>query len=370
MNIPWAKPSFWGKERKFVADALRSSWISDGPYVEKFEKDFASLHGVKFCLTTSSGTSAIYLALLAAGIGSGDEVIVPGLSFMAPAHMVLAIGARPVYADIDPRTWSMDPACVRQLVSKKTKAIVAVHLYGNVCDMAALRGLARRHGLRLIEDVAEAAFSKYRGKYAGTFGEIGCYSFQATKTIAMGEGGCVLVSSRRLYDRLRLIRNHGMSNSRKYWHDVVGHNFRLTNMQAALGYAQLKNIKKILAAKQRVYELYSRNLQKERGLTMQFFKREVSPIVWCVAVYVDPSVFGTDRDGVMQSLAEAGVETRPGFYPASVMPFYQAAPLPISERVGLGVITLPSFPSLTEGQIKDICGKLKKIRDGRWKRSR
>lgn len=365
MNIPWAKPCFWGEERKFVADALRSSWISDGPYIDRFEKDFASLCGVKFCLTTSSGTSALYLALLAAGIGPGDEVIVPGLSFMAPAHMAMAIGARPVYADIDPRTWCMDPVCARGLISKKTKAIVAVHLYGNVCDMTALRGLARRHGLYLIEDVAEAAFSKYRGKYAGTFGEIGCYSFQATKTIAMGEGGCILVSRRNLYDRLSLIRNHGMSNRRKYWHDVVGHNFRLTNMQAALGCAQLKSLGKILAAKKRVYELYYRHLQKEKGITMQFFAREVSPVVWCVAVHLDPFVFGSGRDEVMRSLAELGVETRPGFYPPSAMPLYQAAPLPISERVGLGVITLPSFPSLTERQIKDICGKLKKIRDDR-----
>lgn len=370
MNIPWAKPSFWGKERKYVADALRSSWISDGPYVEKFEKDFASLHGAKFCLTTSSGTSALYLALLAAGIGSGDEVIVPGLSFMAPAHMAMAAGARPVYADVDPRTWCVDPACVRRLISKKTKAIVAVHLYGNVCDMTALRGLARARGLCLIEDAAEAAFSKYRGKCAGTFGDIGCYSFQATKTIAMGEGGCVLVPRRSYYDRLRLIRNHGMTERRKYWHDVVGHNFRLTNMQAALGYAQLKNLGKILEAKKRVYELYSRHLQKERGITMQFFAREVSPVVWCVAVHLDPVVFGSGRDEVMRSLADSGIETRPGFYPPSVMPLYRAAPLPVSERLGPGIITFPSFPTLTERQVGYICGKLKNIRDGRWKRSR
>lgn len=362
MHIPWAKPCFWGEEEKFVANAVRSTWISGGPYVEKLEKDLARYHGVRFCITTSNGTSALQLALLALGVGPGDEVIVPGFAFMASAHMVIGAGAKPVYADIDPDTWCMDPACVERKISSRTRAIVAVHNYGNVCDMRALRRLADRRKLFLVEDVAEAMFSKYQGRLAGTFSDISCFSFQATKTMTTGEGGCVLTSNPKFFKLMRLIRDHGLSQRGRYWHDVLGYNFRLTNIQAALGCAQFKNRSKIITARHKVQALYRKYLKDEDGIRFQCFEPEVRPVVWCVAVEIDPKVFGASRDQVMKCLSASGIETRPGFYPPSAMPLYQASDISVAERISARIISLPSFPTLTERQIQCVCGLLKQLR--------
>lgn len=361
MNIPWAKPCFWGEEKRFVADAIRSTWISGGPYVEKLERDLAKYHGVRFCITTSNGTSALQLALLAIGVGPGDEVIVPGFAFMASANMVIGAGAKPIYSDIDPDTWCLDPACVERKISSRTRAIVAVHNYGNVCDMRALRRLADQRRLFLIEDAAEALFSKYRGRFSGSFGDISCFSFQATKTLTTGEGGCVLTSDRKLFARMQLIRNHGLSQRGRYWHDVLGYNFRLTNIQAALGCAQFKHRAKIISSRHKVHALYRKYLRGEDGIRFQYFEPEVRPVVWCVAIEVDPKVFGASRDQVMKRLAACGIETRPGFYPPSAMPLYGAPALPVADRISARIISLPSFPSLTERQIRCVCGHLKKL---------
>jgi perosamine synthetase len=361
-NIPWARPCFWGGEEKCVVDALRSSWISGGPYVERLEKDLARYHGVRFCITTSNGTAALQLALLAIGVGPGDEVVVPGFAFMAAANMVIGAGAKPVYADIDPATWCVDPAQVKRKISSRTRAIVAVHNYGNVCDMRVLRQLADRHKLFLIEDVAEALFSRSRGRLAGTVGDISCFSFQATKTLTTGEGGCVLTSDPKLFDRMRLIRDHGLSQRGRYWHDVLGYNFRLTNIQAALGCAQFKNRVKIIAVRHKIHALYRKYLADEEGIRFQFFKPEVRPVVWCVAIELDPTIFGVSRDRIMQRLAALGIETRPGFYPPSKMPLYKASALPVADRVSARIISLPSFPSLTEREIRYVCVQLKKLK--------
>jgi perosamine synthetase len=243
-----------------------------------------------------------------------------------------------------------------------TRAIIAVHNYGNVCDMRALRRLADRHGLFLIEDVAEAMFSEYRGKPAGTLGDIGCFSFQATKTVTTGEGGCVLTQDKKLHDRMRLVRDHGLSQRGRYWHDVLGYNFRLTNIQAALGCAQFKNRSRIISAKHKVRALYCKYLKNEEGIRFQFFAPEVRPVVWCVAVEIDPAVLGESRDSVMKRLAACGIETRPGFCPPSIMPFYRAPSLPVAEHISARVISLPSSPALAERQIKYVCDQLKRLK--------
>ena len=362
IKMPWAKPVFYGKEKKYLQDALASTWISGGKYIEKFENDFAKYNGSKYGITVSNGTTALEVAILALGIGPGDEVIIPGFTFVAPANMVIKSGAKPVYADIDPETWCIDISSVKEKITDKTKAIIPVHIYGNVCDMDALSALAKEHGLFVIEDTAEAAFSKYNGRYAGTFGDIGCFSFQATKTITMGEGGCVLTNDHKLYKQMNLIRNHGMRADKRYWHDVIGHNFRLTNLQAAVGCGQLEEINTIIARKEKVCQLYRKYLCEEKGITMQKFNPEVEPVVWAVALEIDSDVFGVTRDSIIKKLLESGIETRPGFYPICEMPLYNTAVLPVSKKIGERVISLPSFSSLKEKDVKNICMCLKKCR--------
>jgi perosamine synthetase len=362
MKIPWAKPTFGGKEAAYLADALHSTWISGGPYVDNFEKEFTRRIGSPFGVTASNGTTALQLALLGLGIGPGDEVIIPGFTFVAPANMTIAVGATPVYADIDPLTWCLDPASVRRQITPRTRAIIPVHVYGNVCDMDALRELADKQHCFLIEDTAEAVFSKFRGRYAGTFGDAGTFSFQATKTITMGEGGLVATPHADLLQRMRQIRSHGMREGKRYWHDMVGHNFRLTNLQAAVGCAQLEAADALIADKLRVYQLYRGRLQGQRGIAMQRFSPEVDPVVWAVAVKLDPQVFNGDRDAVMAALAEDGIETRPGFYPFGAMPLYHAPVLPVSQDVGANVVSLPSFASLTEEEIMYMCDRLHRLR--------
>lgn len=359
--IPWAKPYLFGNEKVYILDALYSTWISGGKYVDKFESDFARLIGTKYAVTASNGTTALHLALLAAGIGPGDEVIVPGFTFVAPANTVLQTGAKPVYVDIDPKTWCIAVNEVETSITDKTKAIIPVHVYGNVCEMEALMKIAKDKGISLIEDVAEAVFSKYRGKFAGCFGDLGCFSFQATKTITMGEGGAVLTNDEKLSERMNILRNHGMREGKRYWHDVVGYNYRLTNLQAALGCAQFENVDKIIAEKARVYKKYFENISNVPGIDFQYIYKEVEPVIWAVAIKINREYFKGDRDFLIMELLKRNIETRPGFYPFSVMPLYNAQPLPIAESISRNIISLPSYPSLSDDDIDNICNQLKSL---------
>lgn len=361
MIIPWAKPNLGAKENRYLRNALASTWISGGPYVERLEREFLLRHRSRYGMAVSNGTTALQLALLALDIGPGDEVIVPGFTFVAPGNMVLAVGARPVFVEIDPEIWCVDPAAVERAVTPRTKAIIAVHIYGNVCDMDALGAIARRRGLFLVEDAAEAAFSRYKGRLAGTMGDIGCFSFQATKTITTGEGGFVLAKRKEHGDRMRLIANHGMRPGKRYWHDAVGHNFRLTNMQAAVGCAQLERLDGFVKDRARMARLYRKHLAGIGGAAMQTMRPEVAPVVWAIAVRLDPARFPGGRDEVMRNLAGHGIETRPGFYPFGAMPLYKSRRLPVCEAVGRTVISLPSFPDLSEREIKLVCDRLKAL---------
>jgi perosamine synthetase len=356
--IPWAKPLFLGNEQKYVSKALQSTWVSSGEFVDKFEEDFRMFHNVKYGLTTSSGTSAIQLALLALGIKEGDEVIVPGFSFVTPANMVLAQKAKPVFIDIDEKTWCIDVDKIEQRITNKTKAIIVVHIYGNVCEMDKIRQLADRYNLFIIEDVAQAIFSKYKDCLAGTLGDMGCFSFQATKTITTGEGGFILMQKEVLFERCRKIRNHGMDPQKRYWHDCLGFNFRLTNLQAALGCVQMENIDKIISAKRRISFSYRNRLNGVKGITFQAFPADVNPVIWSNVIIIDPLVFKHKRDFMLQALLGKGIECRPGFYAFSEMPMYNTPKLPVAEQVGQCSINLPSYCSLTDQEIDVICENL------------
>jgi perosamine synthetase len=361
-SIPWAMPQFWGRESEYVVDALSSTWISGGPYVDRLEAECARYLGTPHAIATSNGTTALHLAYLALGIGPGDEVIVPGFAFMAAANVALHLRATPVFADVDPESWCLTAAHVRQRLSARTKAVVPVHTYGNVCDMQPLLALAAEHDVAVIEDAAEAFGSRYRGQMAGTLGTLGTYSLHATKTITTGEGGLVVTSRDDLLRPMRLYRSHGVGE-RRYWHEVPGHNFRLTNLQAALGCAQLEQIGRIRDARRRMFASYARHLGGMPGVRMQHFAATVDAVPWVVTVELDPEAFPRGRDAIMAAMAERGIETRPGFYDPSRMPhLYQSVALPNSERISAQVLALPSFPALTDAQIESVCARLDELR--------
>lgn len=360
-QIPWAQPCLRGNEREFLADAIESSWISGGPYVDRFEAELVSRLGGRSAVSTSNGTTALHLALLGLGIGTNDEVIVPGYSFVAPVNMVIAVGARPIYADILPETWCLDPESVESKIGARTRAVIPVHTYGNVCDLETLASLAGENGLHVVEDAAEAAFSEFSGRAAGTWGDAGCFSFHATKTITTGEGGAVLTGNTELYHRMGRIRDHGMRKGKRYWHDEIGYNFRMTNLQAALGCAQLEHVEQIIEQRKIVYSRYRERLGEIEGISMQCFREPVKPVVWAIAVKLDPRAFG-DRDEVMAQLGAKGIETRPGFHTFGDMPLYDAPKLPVSQDVSHNVLALPSSPSLTLEEVNFVCDEFLRLK--------
>lgn len=360
--IPWAKPAFFGNEIQMVTDALKSTWISGGPYLDRLEKNFSKLLSVDHAISTSNGTTALSLALLGLGIKQGDEIIMPGFCFVAVANVTSQIGAKPLFADVDEETWNMKPSEIRRLITPKTKAILVVHNYGNVCEMDEIMEIAKENSLYVVEDAAEAPFSKYNGKYVGTFGDLGCFSFQATKTITTGEGGAVISNNKKLIETMRIIRNHGLATRGNYKHEIAGFNFRLTNIQAALGCAQLEKIDEILEKKKSIYNKYKQKLGNLNEITFQKINPQVEPIIWAVAFKLNSGKWLNKRDELIEKLKEEGVETRPGFYPLHKLPMYPNSPeLPISEKISSQILSIPSFTTLSENEIEYVCDKIKNL---------
>ena len=357
--IPWAAPNYWGNEIKYVNEALESTWISGGVFVDKIEDSFSDFFNKKHALAVSNGTAAIHLAYLGLNLKPGDEVIVPGFGFMAASNIALQMGLKPVFAEVDPDTWCLSVEELSRCITSKTKTILPVHTYGNVCRMDEISELANDYGIPVIEDCAESLASKYKQKYAGTYGTISTFSFQATKTITTGEGGLVITEDEAISRKMKLYRSHGMDRSKKYyWHELPGHNFRLTNFQAAMGVAQFEKLDTIIINKQRVYEEYKKHLSGADGLVMQKFETEVEPVVWAVSIKLDVNAFPQGRHKVISQLHEKGIETRPGFYAASKLKIYDCPSLPVCEEISENIISLPSFPTLQNDQISYICEQL------------
>lgn len=362
-------PTIFGSEADLVTDALRSTWISGGPYVDEFERQIARLNRTPYAIAVSNGTTALHLALLGLGIGPGDEVVVPAFTFAAAANMALAVGARIVTADVDPETWCLDPGSVEQVVTDRTRAIIAVHLYGNMVEMDTLVEVANHAHAALIEDAAEAAFSQYKGRAAGTIGRIGTLSFHAAKTITTGEGGMVMTADEDLFRRMMLLRNQGMRKGKPYWHDVAGHNFRLTNVQAAIGCAQLKELESIRSERRRVHCSYRRSLRNISGFREQVFPNTVDALLWAVAGQltgddVPLHSMEAQRDEVIVKMRDEGIEVRPGFYTLGSLPPYSCKEYPNARRVAASVISLPTYPALTDEKIQRICEVLEQaLRD-------
>ena len=353
-KIPIYQPSLDGNEKKYVNECLDSTWISSkGRFIPEFEQKFAKYTGVKHAASVCNGTVALHLAMVALGIGPGDEVIVPSLTYISSANAIAYTGATPVFVDSLENTWQMDPEDVQRKLTTRTKAIMVVHLYGHPCDMDALTAIARDHGLFMIEDCAEAFGALYKDKHVGSFGDIATYSFFGNKTITTGEGGMVVTNDETLYDRSVHFKGQGLAMHRQYWHDVVGYNYRMTNICAALGLAQLERADDLLRQKREIADRYREGLT---GLPVTFHEetKGVRHSFWMCSILVAKP---EQRDPLREALELAGIETRPLFYPIHTMPMYAAKfqRHPIAEDLGWRGINLPSWPGLKAEQINEIC---------------
>jgi len=353
--IPVSHPVLAGNEAAYVAECLQSSWISSlGRFIPLFEQSVAQYCGVEHAVACSSGTSALHLALLACDVGAGDEVIVPTLTYVAAANAVRYCGARPVFVDADPDTWNIDPHRIEEKITPKTRGIVVVHLYGHPADIDPIIELARRRGLWVIEDAAEALGAEYRGRRIGSLGDLATFSFFGNKVITTGEGGMVVTNSAPLTDKIRLLRGQGMDPQRRYWFPVIGYNYRMTNIQAAIGLAQMEQISARLAERRRVAEWYARYLEPlGQFLRLPVERDGVRHSFWMYTVLLKDSVKLT-RDEFIAGLAQAGVETRPVFYPMHLLPPYQEAEgrYPVAESVARSGVSLPTHSLLTEEDIR------------------
>lgn len=357
-KIPLYQPSLTGNEKKYVNECLESTWISSkGEFIAKFEEKFASYTGVKYAATVSNGTVALHLALLALGIGPGDEVIVPTLTYIASVNAISYTGATPVFVDSLPDTWQMDPHAVKSNLSERTKAIMVVHLYGHPCDMDAIMEIARKNNLYVIEDCAEAIGSKYKGLHVGTFGDIGTFSFFGNKTITTGEGGMVVMNNEELHHRASHLKGQGLAMGREYWHDVIGYNYRMTNICAAIGLAQLEQVQTFLMKKRQIANWYA---EEFAGCPNLEFQREIGDLYnsyWMCSILVDEP---RKRAVLRCRLAEKGIETRPFFWPVHLMPMYckKNEHFPVAEDLAARGINVPSYPMLTKEQVHFVSNEI------------
>lgn len=354
IKIPIYQPCLKGNEINYVMDCLESTWISSkGKYISTFENSFANYINVKHATSVSNGTVALHLALLALGIGFDDEVIVPTLTYIASVNAITYTGATPVFVDSLEDTWQMNPDDIEKKITKKTKAIMAVHLYGHACDMDKILSLCKKHDIFLIEDCAEALGTKYNNLHVGTFGDIATYSFFGNKTITTGEGGMVVTNDETLFDRAVHFKGQGLAKHRQYWHDVIGYNYRMTNIQAAIGLAQLEQIEIFLKRKKEIAEHYKQRLNI-KNLTFHESAPNVVHSYWMCSILVSEASL---RDPLRRHLENLGIETRPVFYPVHTMPMYshRFQKHHVAETIGWRGINLPSFPELTDEQLDFIC---------------
>jgi perosamine synthetase len=318
--IQISRPDLQHEEFRSVLEAFISSWISSkGPYVERFEREFTTYVGAGYGVAVTNGTVALHLALMALGIGPGDEVIVPDLTFAATINAVLYCGATPVIVDVDADTWTLSRDAVAGACTSRTKAVIPVHLYGRPAEIGPIVSFARSRGIAVVEDCAEAPGAAYGAKKVGQHGDIACFSFYANKIVTTGEGGICVTDSPQLADVVRCMRDHGMTPGRSYWHERIGYNYRLTNLQAAIGQAQMGRIDSVLERNRGIEALYRRALGSIPGVSLApSMKLPFRPVVWLTSILVPPGA----RDRIIAAAQEARIEMRPFFYPLSVLPPY------------------------------------------------
>jgi len=355
---PLYRPYLSGNERQLVNECLDSTWISSrGEFIGTFEKQFADYVGVRHATAVCNGTVALHLAMLAIGIGPGDEVIVPTLTYVASVNTIVQTGATPVFVDSIESTWQIDPSAVERAVTPRTKAVMVVHLYGASSDMEAISKICTEHRLLLIEDCAEALGTFYRGRHVGTFGEVATFSFFGNKTITTGEGGMVVSNSADVHKKAYHLKTQAVSPTQEYWHDAVGYNYRMTNICAAIGIAQLQQVDLILQRKGQLAGWYHKYLA---GLPV---KRQAEPAHtthswWLYSILVSPEL----RDSLRLHLRGRSVETRPLFPLVHAFPHYGTGQqFPVAQAISKSGFNLPSYPGLEEADIRVIASNVREF---------
>lgn len=365
--IPVNEPIFTGNEKKYLNRCIDEGWISsEGPFVREFEDKFSAYLGLRYGVAVCNGTAALEVALAAAGIGRGDEVILPTFTIISCVTGVLRLGGKPVLVDSEPETWNMDVSQVAARINNETRAIMPVHIYGHPVDMDPLRELAAKHRLLIIEDAAEAHGAEYRGRKAGGIGQAGCFSFYANKIVNTGEGGMVVTADAAIAERARAYRNLCFQEGKRFYHTGLGYNFRMTNLQAAVGLAQLENIEKHIAIKIHNASLYNRNLADIAEIRLPVEKEWAKNVYWMYGIELRDAA-GMDNGELADRLRERGVATRPFFLGMHEQPvlremgLFRGEGYPVAERLARRGLYLPSGLALTEEQIDAVSGALHDI---------
>lgn len=369
-RIPISGPWITRKEIDYVTDAVANAWYANANiYNERFEKAFAEYLGVKFAISLPSCTSAIHLSLLSFGVGHGDAVIVPDLTWIATSAPISYVGATPVFADVDEKTWCLSAESFEQSISPKTRAVIPVELYGNMPDMDSICEVAQRHGIAVIEDAAEAIGSEYKGRKAGSFGDTSVFSFHGSKTLTTGEGGMLVTNREDVYRRCLFLRDHGRSPGDKmFWNTEVAYKYKMTSMQAALGLAQLERINELVERKRQIFNWYRSELGDIQGITLNYEAPNTKNTYWMVTTVFD-EMFGLKKEELMALMSEKGIDCRPFFYPLSSIPAYrdleQAKQARQRNRNAYKIspygINLPCGMKMTEDKVGYVCEVLKLV---------
>ncbi|MFS2071537.1 DegT/DnrJ/EryC1/StrS family aminotransferase [Pseudomonas sp. CT11-2] len=355
--IPVYQPFLGGREKEYVNQCLDSTWISSrGEFISRFESEFARYIGAEHATTVSNGTVALHLAMAALGLGPGDEVIVPTLTYVASVNTIMQTGASVVYAESLADTWNVSVPDIRSRITPKTKAVMVVHLYGLACDMDEVVALCKEHNLLLIEDCAEAFGSLYKGQHVGTFGDVATFSFFGNKTITTGEGGMVVSKNKDIHERACHLKSQGVSKTREYWHDELAFNYRMTNICAAIGLAQLERADEIIALKRQVADWYREALE---GLPLQMHAEQPGTrhSYWMCSILLDDQ---SQRQALRDHLKNKGIETRPLFAPAHHMPHCKTdESFPVAQDLSLRGVNLPSYPTLSREQVQQVVDEIR-----------
>lgn len=355
--IPNTEPWVGQEELNEIKDCIRNRWLSGGPKLKKFQEKIAKICKVKHAIGCCNGTQALYIGLKILGIGPGDEVIVPDFTFVASGNAVVWAGAKPVFVDIDRKTFNIDPAKIERAITKKTKAIMPVHIYGQSANMEAVMKIARRYKLKVIEDAAQALRVTYRGKPAGSFGDVGCLSFYADKVITTGEGGMVLTNDDELAKKAVILLNQGRTGRGWYVHDHLGYNFRMTDLQAAVGLAQLRKLETIIRKREKNEKLYKKHLKGVSEVEFPYVSRKGRRTIWRITILVK------DPQALLEFLEKEGIKAARTFFPLHTQPCYKRyrvkGKFPNADYISGRLLRLPSGTGLTEKEIRYVCEKIK-----------